>query len=145
MLRLRLFLFAHKIFEKATPLHCLIAAAFVSSLRWFLYTMIHNPVLLIFIQPLHAVGFGCYYLGSIHFVKQESPPGWMATGQTLFWAIGYGLSAIAGNFVGGMIYQKYNNVVVVYTVASIVAFIATLLFLMATKVRQKELISVNKG
>lgn len=132
------FLFAHKIFEKATPLHCLIAAAAASSLRWFLYTLIHNPILLLFLQPLHALTFGCYYLGSIHFVKQESPPGWMATGQTLFWAVGYGLSAIAGSFLGGLIYQKYNSVVAVYTVASVVALISTILFIIATKIRHQE-------
>jgi PPP family 3-phenylpropionic acid transporter len=133
-----IFLYADKIFRKATPLQCLIAASFASALRWYLYTLIKNPVLLVLIQPLHAVGFGCYYLGAIHFVRQESPPGWMATGQTLFWAVAFGLSAISGSFVGGVIYQKYNSVVVVYILASIVAFISSLLFLMATKIPKRN-------
>jgi PPP family 3-phenylpropionic acid transporter len=133
-----IFLFSHKILGRVTPLQCLIAAAGGSVLRWLLYTIIHNPIVLVFLQPLHALTFGCYYLGSIHFVKQESPPGWMATGQTIFWAIGYGLSAIAGNFIGGMIYQKYNSVVAVYGISSLVALISMILFIVAANLKSKK-------
>lgn len=134
-----IFLFSHQILTRVTPLHCLILAAAGSVLRWFLYTIIQNPILLVFLQPLHALSFGCYYLGSIHFVKQESPPGWMATGQTIFWAIGYGLSAIVGNFIGGVIYHRYNSVVAVYTISSLVALIAMILFIVAANLKtQKE-------
>ncbi|MCX7918280.1 MAG: MFS transporter [bacterium] len=133
-----IFLYADKIFQKVNPLQCLIAAAVASMFRWYVYTLITNPILLIFLQPLHAVGFGCYYLGAIHFIRQESPPGWMATGQTLFWAVAFGLSAITGSFFGGVIYQKYHSVAAVYAIASIVAFVSAILFLLATKIHKQN-------
>ncbi|MFB3895621.1 MAG: MFS transporter [bacterium] len=133
-----IFLFSHQILRRVSPLHCLILASAGAILRWFLYTIIRAPLVLVLLQPLHALSFGCYYLGSIHFVKQESPPGWMATGQTIFWAIGYGLSAIVGNFIGGLIYQKYNSVVAVYAISSVVALIAMILFIIAASIRHQE-------
>jgi len=121
------FLYATKIFSRFKPLHLLVIAALTGALRWYLYTVVSNPYIVLLLQPMHAINFGCYYLGAVHFVDEESPREWKTTGQTIFWAVGYGLSAITGNLVGGFIFQHYG-IIRMYQFGSVIAMGAALTF-----------------
>lgn len=121
------FLYASRIFNKFKPMHLLVIASLTGALRWYLYTVVQNPYIVLILQPMHAVNFGCYYLGAVHFVDAETPREWKTTGQTIFWAVGYGLSAISGNLVGGFILQHFG-IIPMYQFGIILASGAALAF-----------------
>ena len=123
------FLYASRLLTKLSPLNLLVIAASSGALRWYLYTQITSPYVALCLQPLHAINFGCYYVGAIHFVDSETPREWKTTGQSIFWAIGYGFSAIVGNLIGGHIIQVFG-IISLYKFGTICAVLATFIFLM---------------
>lgn len=126
------FLFAAKIFRRFNSLTLLTAAGIIGCLRWYIFTLITNPVQVLWLQPTHAINFGCYYLGAIHFVDEETPAEWKTTGQTIFGAVGYGLAAIIGNIMGGIIYNQWG-VVALYRTGAIIALTAAFIFFFIEK------------
>ncbi len=126
------FLFASRIFRRFNSLHLLAAAGFAGAIRWYLCTLISNPVTALWLQPFHAINFGCFYLGAVHFVDEETPHEWKTTGQTLFWAVGYGLAAIAGNYLGGLIYNGWG-VITLFRIGAVIAGVSGLLFYLMDK------------
>jgi len=130
------FFFASWLLKRLKPLHLLGIAASTAALRWYLYTLVGNPLMTFPLQFFHAINFGCYYAGAVHFVDIETPQEWKTTGQTIFWAVGYGLSAIIGSLFGGFIIEKWN-VIIMYEILSVLALLAAGVFFMIDRIFPK--------
>ncbi len=62
-----------------------------------------HPLLVMLLQPLHALAFGASHLGSIAYLARTVPPAWRASGQAMLYACSYGLGGLLGNWLAGWV------------------------------------------
>lgn len=58
--------------------------------RWLVIALVRDPMLLVALQPLHALSFGCLWLGATGVVAARAPAGQLASAQGAF----SGISAV---------------------------------------------------
>ncbi|WP_369413985.1 MFS transporter [Aquibacillus saliphilus] len=88
-------------FRKFHPLLFIIAAGLLYSFRWFSYSIIDDPVLIVLLQVLHGLTFGIFYLSAFQYVARLIPKNLQSTGHLLFVSVFFGLSGIIGSLIGG--------------------------------------------
>jgi PPP family 3-phenylpropionic acid transporter len=81
----------------------LIIAAAVYALRWLLFAAAQTPTHIIWLQSIHGITFGVFYLCAFQFVTKLIPDEYRATGQLVFLSAFFGLSGIFGSLGGGII------------------------------------------
>ena len=86
----------------------LITSAFVSAFRWFMYSQSTLVIQILLLQLLHGITFGFFYISAVTYVNKLLPQEFATSGQTLFWAIAFGLSSVLGSILGGYLYDYYN-------------------------------------
>jgi PPP family 3-phenylpropionic acid transporter len=64
-----------------------------------------QPAAAVALQLVHG-SFSLFLVCSIQYINQIVPSQWRATGQALFWAAQFGLGAIIGNSVAGVLYDR---------------------------------------
>ncbi len=77
--------------QRVSPKTLLIVAVLAGIPRWYLTGTVTSPALLIAVQALHGLTFGCWWLGGIAFVLRTAPPALRSTAQAAFVASGFGL------------------------------------------------------
>jgi PPP family 3-phenylpropionic acid transporter len=77
----------------------------VTAIRVALTGLVHDPVLLIGIQVVHALSFGVWYLTSLATLSSLIPERWRATGQALFTSTVFGIGGGAGTLLSGFIFD----------------------------------------
>ena len=77
--------------DRVSPQSLLVVAVLAGIPRWFLTGTVTSPALLIGVQALHGLTFGCWWLGGIAFVLRTAPPALRSTAQAGFVASGFGL------------------------------------------------------
>lgn len=88
-------------FRKFHELIFIIAAGVLYSFRWFAYSFIEDPMVIIFFQVLHGLTFAVFYLSAFQYVTNLIPKDLQATGHLVFVSIFFGLSGIIGSLGGG--------------------------------------------
>jgi len=73
----------------------LLIAALGGAARWSLLAVVQSASLAAWLQPLHAISFGCMWLGATGFVAERAPRDQLASAQGTFTAC-----AAAGNAAG---------------------------------------------
>lgn len=86
----------------------LMVAAFLYSIRWFLYGVWDDPQILTYLQLLHGVTFPLFFVAVFHYVTKLVPRELIATGQLLFIASTIGLGGLLGNAGGGWHMETYS-------------------------------------
>ena len=87
--------------RRIRPADAMLMGAAGGIVRWIVMGYSTDMVALFAVQGLHALTFGAVHLGAMAFVAQAAPPGFTATMQSLYNAIGVaGFSALAIIFVG---------------------------------------------
>ena len=104
------------------PLTNISIAAFLYTLRWLLMFLINDPFPLLFIQVLHGLTFGIFYLTAFQFVTRLLPEEFESTGHLLFISVFFGISGVVGSVAGGQIINAYD-VQSLYLVMSVLAAI----------------------
>ncbi|WP_051253085.1 MFS transporter [Paenibacillus alginolyticus] len=101
-------LFSGWILKRVPISAILIVAALASSIRWFLFTLIGNPLWILPVQLLHGVIFIVLSVTLATFINREVPSEWKASGQTLNGLLSLGAARIIGSFLGGIMSSAYG-------------------------------------
>ncbi|GAE92119.1 hypothetical protein JCM21714_1100 [Gracilibacillus boraciitolerans JCM 21714] len=96
-------------FRKFHPLIFIVGAAFIYSIRWYLYAIIDDPMGIIALQFLHGLTFGVFYLTAFQYVTRIIPKMLQSTGHLVFLSTFFGLSGIIGSLVGGVIMDSLGG------------------------------------
>ena len=90
------------------PLTNISVAAFLYALRWLLMTFIGDPVSLLYIQVLHGLTFGIFYLTAFQFMARLVPEELESTGHLLFVSVFFGVAGVAGSAFGGFFINVFD-------------------------------------
>lgn len=92
------------------PLLALISiAGCFYTLRWFLYSVLTDPLMIIISQAMHSVTFAIFMVATLQYIAQIIPDEMLATGQTAYYATFNGLASIIGSSLGGYFMQHYGG------------------------------------
>ncbi len=114
--------------ELSPPL-LLILCAFFSTVRWILYPYAQAILSIFIIQILHGLTFGLFYIAGVIYTCHLLPEELVTTGQTLFWAIAFGLCCVSGSLLGGFLYD-YQGFRIMFRTASLLALVSGGIFLL---------------
>ena len=83
----------------------LIGGIAVLPIRWFLYSVIDNPLLVLPTQLFHGVAMTAILVVGVIYVDRLLTRQWRATGQTLYSATLHGVGPSLGLFSAGFLYE----------------------------------------
>ncbi len=86
----------------------LFAGLLVLPLRWSLYALIQQPLLILPVQLLHGFTIMSLMVIGPIYVKSQLPAHWMATGQALYSTAFGGIGMSFGLFVAGYVYGFFG-------------------------------------
>lgn len=84
-----------------------------------------DPLILLFLQPLHGITFAILYTAAIHYISKIVPDYLIGTGHLLLANVFFSISGIIGSLVGGIVFEQYGGNVL-YLSMGIVIFIGSL-------------------
>lgn len=96
-------------FQKLHPLVFIMIAGLLYSLRYFIYSVVHDPVLIVPLQILHGITFGTFYLASFSYITRLIPKLLQSTGHLIFYAVYFGVSGIFGSLIGGALIDTFGG------------------------------------
>jgi PPP family 3-phenylpropionic acid transporter len=108
-------------------------------IRAFSYSVMGALWVVLLIQLLHGPSFSAMWTAGVAYADRLAPLGMGATTQGLFASVMIGLGSAAGNFFGGIFYDRVGAVVLFRIAASIV--FAAFLVLVASNRRATRLAS----
>lgn len=95
-------------FRKYHELTFIIVAAVLYSIRWYLMSILQEPLLILPLQMMHGLTFGIFYLCAFSFVSKQIPSHLQSTGHLLFYTVFFGISGVIGSIVGGNVIETYS-------------------------------------
>lgn len=101
-------------------------------LRFLVYALSPTPGPILLIQIVQGVGFALFYSAAVTFVSEASPHELKTTGQTVFWGVAFGGGAVAGNIVGGFLFDRIG-VVNLYLLAALGALLSVILLILVVR------------
>ena len=100
-----IFLVLHRWLPRFGEWRLLLAALFLTTLRWIIIaTLVTHPFHLIIAQILHAASFGISHVAAIHLIFRYFPGLLQGRGQALYTSLSFGLGGALGSFVSGYIW-----------------------------------------
>ena len=88
------------------PIYGILAIAFLASaLRWWLTAHLGAGPALVWVQLLHGLSFGAFFVAAIHHLERTVPEGLRATGRALFGAVAFGVGGVLGAVMAGRLYD----------------------------------------
>lgn len=100
-----LFWFARQTVDRLRPTTLLLAGAAAAVVRWLVVGATTDVGWLVATGWLHALSFGCTYLGSLRALDRRVPAPLRATAQGLLGAATSGVGMVVGGLVGGFAYD----------------------------------------
>jgi PPP family 3-phenylpropionic acid transporter len=100
-----LFWFARTTVDRLRPTTLMLLGAAAAVVRWCIVGATTDVVLLLASGWLHAVSFGCTYLGSLRALDRRVPAPLRATAQGLLGAATSGVGMVVGGLAGGFAYD----------------------------------------
>lgn len=98
---LPLFYFSARIIKKFGIKNTLLITVSATTLRLFLYSVVKDPQMAIFIELLHGISWSLFWVVCVEYVNKLVREDWRVTGQSLLYAAYFGVGQIAGNFWTG--------------------------------------------
>jgi MFS transporter, PPP family, 3-phenylpropionic acid transporter len=74
--------------------------------RWLLYTVIEEPILVIPTQVIHSIAIMSLFVVGVIYVDQQLARAWRATGQGLYAAALHGIGPSIGLLGAGFVYER---------------------------------------
>lgn len=124
-----IYLYLGKLKSVFSARNLLIISAAVSALRWFLYAYSSTVVQIFLLQLLHGISFGFFYISAVTYINQTLPKEFATSGQTLLWADAFGIAAVLGSILGGILYDHWNYHYLFLT-AGVITTISLMVFLL---------------
>lgn len=94
-------LLAGKIFQRVRVHYILFGAGIAAALRWYLFSVIHDPYWTIPVQVLHGLIFIVLSVTMATVINREVPDELKASGQTLNALLCLGVARLIGSYAGG--------------------------------------------
>lgn len=104
-----MFLFLSKYGDKYKELPLLIIACIMFGVRFLLMGMIDSAYGVLFIQMMHGLTFGIFYVTAIRMLTRLIPEQYMATGMALFTMMWSSISGLLSGSFGGMVFQYFGR------------------------------------
>lgn len=113
----------------------------VTCVRMFLYSVIHDPKLVLIVEFTHGISFALYFVTMVETVNSLVPANWRATGQSLMWASYNGLGALLGNALTGFLIDTYSvhRMFLINAVALLVVTVFTSMFFVVNKKKYEKI------
>ncbi|MDG5789551.1 MFS transporter [Evansella sp. AB-P1] len=83
-------------------------AAFLFSIRWFLYGYFDDPQILIYLQGMQGITFPFLFVAAFTYVTKQLPKELLATGQLMFMASTMGMGGLIGSAGGGWYMEHFS-------------------------------------
>ncbi len=128
------FYFSAKIILKFGLRATLLITVATTAVRLFLYSIIKNPHLALFIELLHGASWSLFWVVCVEYVNGLVPGDWRATGQSLLYAAYFGAGAIIGNLWTGFLYDSKIKMADIFLLnAGIVSVVVVFIFFFVKK------------
>jgi len=108
------------IFKRFSTDNVLFFSFMVAALRWMGLSFTTSPVIILFLQILHAVTYGTFHVSSILYIDSLTPDEGKTLGQAVNNAVTYGLGLMVGFFINGYLFETLGT----FTLFMISSFIA---------------------
>lgn len=133
--------------KKTGPLPVLTVASLIYALRWFLFSVITDPNLLLVVQVLHAFSFALFMPTAVMLVGDLVPPDLRTSGQALLVLFNGGVATIVAILGAGRIVDAAGTAAL-YRTGSYLALaggIGFVLLLTALRLRGRSIKPVQGG
>lgn len=124
-----IFAFAYKWFKKDRALFFIILASILYTMRWILFAVSKDPLIILSGQILHGLTFGIFYLSSLDYISNLIPNRLKSSGHLIFYSVFFGLSGIIGSIGGGLIFDHLSGNHLYFSL-SLLSLIGTFLLLL---------------
>jgi PPP family 3-phenylpropionic acid transporter len=108
------------IFKRFSTDNVLFFSFMVAVLRWMGLSLTTSPVIILFLQMLHAITYGTFHVSSILYIDSLTPDEGKTLGQAVNNAVTYGLGLMVGFFINGYLFETLGT----FTLFMISSFIA---------------------
>lgn len=112
---------------KELPL--LMIASFFYAIRFFLVSIVTDPLWIIPLQLMHSVTFGIFLVTALRYIQQLIPDEFRATGQAIYNIVWSCLAGLASGIVGGWVLDVWGSPVM-YRIAACSGLLACFGFLL---------------
>ncbi|MEW9669347.1 MFS transporter [Ammoniphilus sp. 3BR4] len=129
------FLFFSSKLENYQPKVLLLVSTLLYSLRWFLYSLVSSPGVLLLFQTFHAITFAIFFSTCLRYLAQLVPERLSATGQGLFASVFGGVSGILGSLLGGWMMEAFNGSMM-YRFAAFLSLLGAVCIIISGKSRK---------
>lgn len=111
-------------FKRFHELTFMFIGGLLYTVRWFLFALADNTVVVIILQAAHGISYAVFYICAFHFVSKLVPKHLEATGHLIFLSLFFGLSGMIGSLVGGQVIEQFNGSVL-YFVMGVIAMVGS--------------------
>ncbi|MDO3412152.1 MFS transporter [Saccharibacillus sp. CPCC 101409] len=87
---------------------CLTAVSLLFALRWYLMSVVTDPVHIIYIQMMHSVTYAGYFYVGTQMTSMFVPNAYRGTGQALYTLSWSGVSGVIAGVFGGWIFDNFG-------------------------------------
>jgi PPP family 3-phenylpropionic acid transporter len=109
------------IFKRFSTDNVLFFSFMVAVLRWMGLFFTTSPVIILFLQILHAVTYGTFHVSSILYIDSLTPDEAKTLGQAVNNAVTYGLGLMVGFFINGYLFETLGTFTL-FMISSFIAF-----------------------
>ena len=109
------------IFKRFSTDNVLFFSFMVAALRWMGLSFTASPVIILFLQLLHAVTYGTFHVSSILYIDSLTPDEGKTLGQAVNNAVTYGLGLMVGFFINGYLFETLGTFTL-FMISSFIAF-----------------------
>lgn len=114
------------------------------TVRWLLYTVIQEPILVLPTQVLHSIGIMSLLVVGVVYVDQLLEAQWRASGQALYTAMLHGVGPSIGLLAAGFIYEG-SGISLVWLTCFGLGVVGTLIFAGIVRRQPVEQVEANAG
>jgi PPP family 3-phenylpropionic acid transporter len=129
-----LYRYLHRVHELAL----LGMVGLIYAIRWVLYAMATDPLVLLVLQGSHTFTFAVFWAAAVAYAVRSVPPELRSTGQSVLSAVFIGLAGIASGTLGGWIEERAGYELA-YLIGAAAAGIGGIAFLMTHAVERGSL------
>jgi PPP family 3-phenylpropionic acid transporter len=91
---------------KELPL--LMIASFFYAVRFFLVSIVSDPLWIIPLQLMHSVTFGIFLVTALRYIQQLIPDEFRATGQAIYNIVWSCLAGLTSGIIGGWVFDTWG-------------------------------------
>lgn len=111
------------------PLIWITTSGCIYALRWIIYSLIANPMLIVAFQVLNGFSYGIFFVMSFQYVSRLIPEQLQTTGHLLYSTVIFGISGIIASLGGGYLFEQFGGSTL-YFVMALLALLGSCLILL---------------